>query len=246
MSRSPDNGSPKLYFLLPLRCIIFPLIFIIGSAVTGRELESIMNWWSVAACLVNILTIALIFLLLKRERRGFRELLHLKKEKRSVGNTLLAALVLSMAGMGGMYLSGLIFYGSVMPEMSLRITSPLPVALAAAVMLLLPATISLAEDGLYLGCGTGCIKNRYAAVAVPAFFYALQHCFIPTLFDARYILYRFLSFLPLTVVFCIWFSKKKDTLPIIISHTLLDTATASMILMMSLSPATFDKWLSMV
>ena len=148
--------------------------------------------------------------------------------------------------MSGMLLSGLLFYGTLMPEASLRMTAPVPVVLAAANMLVLPVSSALAEDGLYLGAGTGSIENKFASVAVPAFFYAVQHCFIPLLFDIRYMGYRALSFLPLTVIFCIYYRKKKDPLPLMASHAILDFATASSILAMSISPGAYEQMADMI
>jgi hypothetical protein len=63
--------------------------------------------------------------------------------------------------------------------------TPVPKVLAIINLLLLPVTTVLAEDGLYLGCGVNQIQNKHAAILVPAFFYALQHCFIPTLPDGK-------------------------------------------------------------
>ena len=44
------------------------------------------------------------------------------------------------------------------------------------------------------------------------FFYAIQHSFIPMLLDGRYIMYRFLSFLPLTLWICYWYYKNRKSL----------------------------------
>ena len=35
--------------LLPVRSVIFPLIFIAGAAMTGKNVSDISNWWSTAA-----------------------------------------------------------------------------------------------------------------------------------------------------------------------------------------------------
>ena len=118
--------------------------------------------------------------------------------------------------------------------------APIPVVLAAVNIPLLPITTAFAEDGLYLGCGVNNIKNKYAAVLVPAFFYALQHSFIPTLFDVRYILYRFLSFLPLTVILCAYYYKKRDPVPIMIGHAIIDVATVAQIMATSAIPGFYD------
>lgn len=47
-----------------------------------------------------------------------------------------------------------------------------------------------------------------APIIISALFFALQHSFIPTLFDMKYIVYRFISFLPLTMVLCWYYYKK--------------------------------------
>ena len=119
--------------------------------------------------------------------------------------------------------------------------APIPVVLAVINIPLLPVTTALAEDGLYLGCGVDKIKNKYAAILIPAFFFALQHCFIPTIFEARYILYRFLSFLPLTIWLCWYYHKERDPLPIMIGHAVIDVATVMQIFATSAIPGFYDK-----
>ncbi len=110
---------------------------------------------------------------------------------------------------------------------------PIPFPFALANILILPLTTTLAEDGLYLGYSINRINNKWLAIILPAFFYALQHSFIPLIFDFRYIVYRFLSFLPLTIIFCIWYYKKRDPVPIMISHFLLNLATVLQIVIAS-------------
>ncbi|MBE6844376.1 MAG: CPBP family intramembrane metalloprotease [Ruminococcus sp.] len=73
------------------------------------------------------------------------------------------------------------------------------------------------------------MKNKYAAVILPALFFAVQHSFIPVLFDAKYIIYRFLSFLPLTLILCWYYYKKRNSLPTMIGHGIIDVATVMQI-----------------
>ena len=123
--------------------------------------------------------------------------------------------------------------------------APIPAVLAIMNFILLPATVSFAEDGLYLGCGVNQIKNKYAAIFVPAFFFALQHCFIPTLLDAKYIIYRFLSFLPLTVILCWHYRKHRNPVPIMIGHALIDLMTVSWVLATSIDPGFYEMMVNM-
>ena len=123
--------------------------------------------------------------------------------------------------------------------------TPIPAVLAIINFVALPVTVAFAEDALYLGCGVKQIKNKAAAILVPAFFYALQHSFIPTLLDPRFIIYRFLSFLPLTIILCWHYWKHRNPVPIMIGHALIELASVIMILATSLSPAIYDYMLSM-
>lgn len=224
-------SNKNLSFLLPFRCIIFVLIFIIGSLVTGKSLDEISSIWSIAATAVNIAMI-LLLILLTRKNGGYAKLINYEKGKTKPRQIVGMIFLVLLVGMGGMYLAGFICYG-VIPYAAPMMIAPIPLWLAIINVPLLPVTTALAEDGLYLGCGVNQIKNKYAAVLVPAFFFAFQHSFIPTLFDLRYIIYRFLSFLPLTIILCRNYYKKRNPLPIMIGHTVIDLATVVQILMTS-------------
>lgn len=245
MSNETAKGS-KAALLLPFRCILFVLVFVIGAALTGKNVKDINNWWSLVATAVNIVTILLIVLVAKKSGKTYREQLNLKKGMNTPKKTIILVTLFCAVGMSGMYAAGLICYGSVMPKASLDVIAPIPLALAIINLIALPATVAFAEDGLYLGLGVNSFKNKYAAIYIPAFFYALQHCFIPTMFDAKYMLYRFLSFLPLTVIFCRNYQKNKNPLPIMIAHAILDFATGMMILLTSASSELYEKWGSMI
>lgn len=228
-----------LPYLMPVRSIIFPLIFLVGAGLVNKSIDEISNWWSVADTIVNLLTIAMLIFAARSTGQTFAELIGYKKGQTKVRQVVIVSVVILVLGMGGMFLAGFLCYG-VIPYGAPMLIAPIPVVLAAVNIPLLPITTVFAEDGLYLGCGVNNIKNKYAAVLVPAFFYALQHSFIPTLFDVRYILYRFLSFLPLTVILCAYYYKKRDPVPIMIGHAIIDVATAAQIMATSAIPGFYD------
>lgn len=232
-----------LPFLLPFRCIIFFLIFIISSAVLNKSLDEISNIWSVVATVVNIITIFILILATKKNG-GYLKLINYEKGKTSVKQVILITLLVLLVGMGGMYLAGFICYG-VIPYAAPMMIAPIPLWLAVINVVLLPVSTALAEDGLYLGCGVNNIENKYLAILLPAFFFALQHSFIPFLFDIRYIIYRFLSFLPLTIILCIHYHKNRNPLPIMISHAVIDIATVVQIVLTSAIPGLYDLMCSM-
>jgi hypothetical protein len=178
--------------------LIFVLIFLIGSVITNKSLDELSSIWSIVASIVNITTILLLILITKKNG-GYKKLINYEKGNNTPKQVTGMIFLILFVGMGGMYLAGFLCYG-VIPYAAPMMIAPLPLWLAVLNMFILPVTTALAEDGLYLGCGVGQIKNKSIAILVPAFFFALQHSFIPTLFDARYITYRFLSFLPLTIL----------------------------------------------
>lgn len=234
----------KFYpYLLPIRCIIFLLIFIIVSFITGKELDQISNIWSVVASIVNIATI-LLLVLITRKNGGYKKLINYEKGKAKPKQVVKMIFIILFLGMGGMYLAGFLCYG-VIPYFAPMMIAPIPLWIAIINILILPITTALAEDGLYLGCGVNQIKNKYVAIFVPAFFFALQHCFIPTLFDVRYIVYRFLSFLPLTILLCMHYYKHKNPLPIIVGHAVIDVMTVAWILITSAVPGFYEMMLNM-
>ena len=233
-----------LPFLLPVRSIIFILVFTIGAAITNNNLSDISNWWSVVATATNIVTIVILLLAARVGKMTYAGLINYKKGQTKIRQIILMTVLILSAGMGLMYVAGFICYG-VFPYMAPMMCAPINKYLAIINLILLPVTTALAEDGLYLGAGVNQIKNKYAAVVVPAFFFALQHCFIPTLWDVRYMLYRFLSFLPLTVILCAYYHKKRNPLPVMVGHAFIDMATGVMIMITSVDPGLYAKWMEM-
>lgn len=237
-------NNKKLYFLLPLRCIIFLLIFIIGAVITRKSLDEISNIWSVAATFVNIITIVILVLISRKMGGNFKELINYEKGKTKPKQAVAMTAIVLLVGMGGMFLSGFICYG-VIPYAPPMLIVPIALPLAIINLVLLPVTTALAEEGLYLGCGVNQISNKYGAILIPAFFFALQHSFIPTLFDVRYIIYRFLCFLPLTIIICRHYQKHRNPLPIMIGHAVIDLATAGQILATSAVQGLYEMMLNM-
>ena len=234
--------NKKLILLMPLRSILFILVFLTVSAVTGKDLADISNIWSVAASVINILFV-LSLVLITRKQGGYLKLINYEKGKTRPKQVSAMIGIILLVGMGGMYLAGWICYG-VIPYAAPMMIAPIPVVPAVINLIVLPVSTALAEDSLYLGCGVRQIENKFVAIIVPAFFFAVQHSFIPTLPDVRYIIYRFISFLPLTVILCMHYHKHKNPLSIMIGHAVIDVATAGQILATSVIPGFYEMMLS--
>ena len=229
----------KLFLLLPVRLLAFLIIFLAGSMITSRKLSDISSWWTVVVTIVNIFTIILLIYVSKRNDMTYAELIGYRKGNTTIKQIIIVSLVVIFVGMGGMYLAGFICYG-VIPYLSPMMIAPVNKILAIINFFLLPVTAALAEDGLYLGCGVNVIENKTSAILIPAFFYTLQHCFIPVLLDPKYIIYRFLSFLPLIIILCLYYRRKRNPVPIMIGHALIDLMAVAWVLATSMIPDFYD------
>ena len=234
----------KLPYLLPIRSVVFILIFVLGSLITGKELSAISNWWTIVATIVNIFTIILLIVVSKKNDMTYWELINYQKGETKAGQVVLISIVVLVGGMGVMYLAGFLCYGR-FPYAPPMMIAPIMKFLAIINFFLLPVTTAFAEDGLYLGCGVNMIKNKTLGIIIPAFFYALQHCFIPTLIDGRYIIYRFLSFLPLTIILCYYYQRKRNPVPIMVGHAIIDMITGLEVLATSMVPGFYETMINM-
>ena len=223
---------------MPLRSLVFIVVFVLISVIASKELQDISNTWSVVASAVNIITILALIFMTKNDG-GFKKLINYEKGRTTPKQAIGMSILIVCLGIGGMFLAGFICYG-IIPYAPPMMIAPVPVSLAVINLILLPVSTALAEDSIYLGCGVNTIKNRYLSVILPSFFFALQHSFIPTLPDARYMVYRFLSFLPLTIVLCIIYRKQRNPMPIMIGHAIIDLLTAGQILATSAIPGFYE------
>lgn len=234
-------GDKKFFpYLLPVRCILFLIAFLLISLISKQPYTAISKWWTLIAVLGNIFTIAILYLFCRRKCITYKKLINYEKSKTKIGAAILIVFLIIAVGMCGLYLAGLICYGA-FPYLDKTMVEPIPLWLAIFVLLLLPLTTTIAEDGLYLGYGINIAAgNKWVNVSLSAFFYAFQHGFIPFLPDGIFILYRFLSFLPLTVLICFWYQKSRNPLPFMIGHFILNIATAVQILIMTVCPGLYN------
>lgn len=226
-------------FLLPVRCALFLSAFLLIAAISRLPYSSVSKYWSAVAIVCNFITLAILYVFSRRRGLSYRKLINYERGKTKISAAILIVFLTVAVGMCGLYLAGLICYGK-FPYLDKIMVEPIPLWLAISVLLLLPLSTTLAEDGLYLGYAiNSSAENGIIYCSLAAFFYAFQHSFIPFLPDGKFILYRFLSFLPLTVIICFWYRKCRNPLPFMAGHFILNVATAVQILIMTVSPDLF-------
>ena len=230
-----------LPFLMPA---LRPVLFIAGGLLMlalppfkGKTLEEVSRWWSFVAIAVNAITIAVLYLLAKKEGIKYRDLLHHSKGSKVQAKTVLLAIALMLPlGFAGLWGFSYLFFG----YMPVTMIQPLPVWAAAVSLVLLPASIVFAEMPLYVGYSAARIEaatgSKALAYVYPLFFYALQHSFMPLIFETNHMISRFFIFIPLLIMIALWNRRKKDLVPLMIGHGILDLGVSIQVLVFSIVP----------
>lgn len=234
------KNNEKIWLILPMRCFLFLSAFVFCSILTQRDLTDLSHWWSILASVINIVTIIALWMICRGNHTTYCKMIRYEKKQGSIPQGFLFIVIMLLIGIAGMYLAGALCYHK-MPYFAPMMIAPIPRSLVILNIFLLPLTTTIAEDGLYLGYGVNHIPSKRAAVLIPAFFYAMQHCFIPTTFDMRFMIYRFLSFFPLTIWICHRYNKKTSISYIMAGHWILNLATTAQIAMTSFHPEAYAK-----
>lgn len=233
------KNNQKVWFALPMRCLMFIAAFALCSTTIQRDLTDITHWWTILASIINIITIIVLWIICRRENTTYREMIRYEKKKGTIFNGFLFIVTMLLTGIGGMYLAGALCYGE-FPYLAPMMIAPISPYLAILNVFILPITTTIAEDGLYLGYGVNSFSSKWTAIFIPAFFYALQHSFIPTIIDMQFITYRFLSFFPLTIWICFQYYKGSSISYIMAGHWILNVATTIQIVITSFHPEAYS------
>lgn len=228
-------------FIMPLfRSVLFIIVGLLFAAITNESLEQASRWWSIICTICNIITIIVLFLICKKEKTTYAQLINFNKDRVNIRYTLGIIILMILLGMGGLYGFGFLIYGFVPVTM----IQPIPIWISILNVILLPITVVFAEMPLYFGYSLNRIekstRNKYLSIFYPMFFYALQHSFFPLIFDWKHLLFRFMSFLPLMIVLGIIYYKRRRLVSFMVGHSILDLATGAQILVTSISPTIFD------
>lgn len=208
----------KQWYLLPLRTILFIFIFLIISFFVKKDVKEISKYWTLVVIVCNFITIFALYKFCKKNNITYLKLIDYKKSK--IKNIIIIGLLITLIGIIGSYLSGFIFYKTIpyTPDIMIQ---PLPLIIVIIDLILLPITSTFAEEGIYLGVGINKLKLLYPTI----FFYLLQHCFFPMILDIKYIVYRFVAFIPAIIFMCLYYKKKKEITPIMFGHFVINFVT---------------------
>ncbi len=223
--------SNRAFFSLMMRTLLFILFgaIIVGLfALLGNEtpLQAAEKWWPFQAILSNIATYFILRMFMKKEGLTYLSIFNYEKgrKKRDALETLWLLVVGMIVGAIPLYLCAYLLLGTFRLPTTMFQEIPLWALIIALVVF--PLSNAFVEIPTYLGyalprieAGTG---KQWLAILLAGLALALQHIALPLVFDLPYMLWRFLSFLPLALVLALIYTRTKRLFPIVLAHFLMD------------------------
>jgi uncharacterized protein len=186
-------------------------------------------WLPVYGTLIDAGCLALLWWLTRREGIRLFDLVGFERT-RFVRDALLGLALIPVSLVfifGGGYAAGWLLYGTLAPP---YFFGPLPLPAALYGVLVWPFIWGLTEQMTYNGYLVSRLqvlcRSTSLAIAVVAFAWSSQHVFMPLVFDAKFIAFRLLSPVPLSVFSTLLYLRLRRLLPFAIAHALMDGASA--------------------
>ena len=222
--------------MLGSRLILF-LFFQTLVALLLNSWERSEKYWLLTATLTNLVTIALLYYLLRREGGNYLRIFRINRTELKRDLKILLGIILICGPVvfaPGYFLSKMIWNDPVIPAKMMF--GPIEPWLVYVLLAAFPITIALAELALYFNYLMPRLKllfgSKWIAILVPVFFLSIQHCTLPFIPDISFIVYRALVFLPLALLLGISIYYRPTLFPYLaILHGLLDLSAAYMFLL---------------
>jgi uncharacterized protein len=179
------------------------------------------KWWPVYGILIDLGCFFLVTWQAGKEGLRFRDLVNFHSHHlgRDILRGLLYILWVFPLAMIGILGFSMLLYGT--PQAP-SVYSPLPAWAAIYGLVVFPILWALMEQCTYQGYSLPrlevALKRTGLAVFIVAFGWGIQHIALPLTFDMRFMLYRFLSFLPLAVLMTLVYLRTRRLIPFIVAH----------------------------
>jgi len=193
--------------------------------------EAAAPWWSVFWTVADVGCLLLLFRFARREGIGITHLIGRVRLRwgHDVWLGLGLWLVIFPVFMGGALLASQVVYGSFQPpvypgqvgERSLPLWG---VIFSFASIVLWSPTEETSYQGYVLPRLEVLTGRPWKAVLLVGLWWTLQHCFIPLLLDWRWIVFRFLGFLPGVLLLIVAYRRIRRVSPLIVAHWPMDLA----------------------
>lgn len=194
------------------------------------------DWWGVYGTLVDIGCLIGLTYFIRREGIRFRDLLGPIRMRR--GHDLLLGLgyylLIFPFFLGGGYVAQRLLYGSSVNVLHsyLMHTHVLPIWVTVYRLTLWWMIWSPTEETTYQAYALPRLQaltgRRWLGFLIVGFWWSAQHCALSFIPDARFILFRFLMFLPGVLIMMLLYLRTRRLAPLIIAHWPMDIAAAIM------------------
>jgi membrane protease YdiL (CAAX protease family) len=207
----------KLFAVLSSRLILF-FIFQMTIALFLSSLGDSVKYWTLSATLTNVISIIILIILYKEENTSFFSLFRFQKEKIKTDLVWFIILVLisvPLAIVPSLALSNLLWGNT--EYYHLILFQPVNKALLYFLLIAYPISTGLAELTTYFGYVMprlkDHVKSQWLVIALPVIAFSVQHCTLPFLPEAKFILFRGLMYLLFSLVYGIAVYKRPSLLP---------------------------------
>lgn len=212
-------------------------VFYLGGS--SAPWQAAAPWWSVYGTLIDLGCLTLLVHFTRKEGIGVGDLIRFRPERR--GRELfqglgLFLLIFPLLFVGGAMLGSWIIYGSPAPPLYAGQLGGRVLPLWGIVYSVCVWWIgwSVTEETVYQAyCLIRFEKlfgRTWPAVLVVTFFFTLQHSFFPLILDIRYVLWRFLAFLPGCLALTLIYARTRRLPPLIAAHWPMDIVAVAMTL----------------
>jgi hypothetical protein len=217
-----------------IELLIAGALLLVGAASAGNALNEAGAWWMVYGAAVDLGTLAVIGLLLRRHGVSYRRLLGPPAAWWQVG---LGAVAIIAATAPAIFFSAELtsaWYGDVSPPMLTVVDVPAPAA--AFSVLVVPLLAELGEAVAYLGVILPRLERAFGSswIAAPivVVIWAAEHAFFPILvrddgIDLMFAAYRVISVLPFLAIWtALYYAFGRRLLPVMGARWIFNTGTA--------------------
>jgi len=226
-------------FALFSRLIFFTLVgviilIILYTIPTVSPLQIIVVFWPIQVIFGNIFSFLLLYRLARREDIKFFDLMNFNREylKKDLIILIVAFVPVFIVSYLGLNLTAFLIYGGAAPE-DMFLNIPLWIVIVA--IILIPLTNPFVELTTYFAYSFQRIQvlsnKQWLAVILSGTFLALQHIGFPFVLDIRFIIWRFVSLIPLGLLMALIYLKVRRFYIYLIGHFFLDLQLVFVLLM---------------
>lgn len=220
--------SRSLFFFLT-QIVFFGFYLII---LKNNEWLLTAKYWPIFALSGGIISIIITGMIMKRDNEQIMDFYKFEKKhifKDIITITVILLLLSPLVLISNILSTKLLFEDPTMIEKIMFQKLPL---WALITSFLFPVVTALTEIPVYYGFVLPKLSKQMSVfIAMPAviFFHLFQHCFLPFMFDIKFIIWRFIMFTPLAVILAITIYARRRLMPyLIIIHMILDFSAVMM------------------